>query len=133
MPDIEQKIAPNYQDIDMHVGRKIRQLRIELGLTQQQLAGMIGVTFQQAHKYERGLNRISAGRLFEIARVLGVELNYFFIGLAGEDEAEAERTVLDGRQRLCLEVSRNFANITNERHQKAVSSLCRLLADNLEV
>lgn len=133
MPDIEQKITPNYQDIDMHVGRKIRQLRIELGLTQQQLAGMIGVTFQQAHKYERGLNRISAGRLFEIARVLGVEMSYFFEGLAAEDEAEAARTVLDGRQRLCLEVSRNFANITNERHQKAVSSLCRLLADNLEV
>ncbi len=128
MTDAETKAAPNFHAIDQHVGRKIRQLRIEMGLTQQQLAQMIGVTFQQAHKYERGHNRISAGRLFEIARVLGVEISYFFGGLT---DVDAERTVLDGRQRLCLEVSRNFANITNERHQKAVSSLCRLLADDL--
>ena len=128
MTDAETKASPNFHEIDQHVGRKIRQLRIELGLTQQQLAQMIGVTFQQAHKYERGHNRISAGRLFEIARVLGVEISYFFQGLT---DVELERTDLDGRQRLCLEVSRNFANITNERHQQAVSSLCRLLADDL--
>ena len=128
MTDAETKASPSFHEIDQHVGRKIRKLRIELGLTQQQLAQMIGVTFQQAHKYERGHNRISAGRLFEIARVLGVEISYFFDGLT---DVELERTVLDGRQRLCLEVSRNFANITNERHQQAVSNLCRLLADDL--
>src|SRR5437879_9688309 len=55
--------------IDDHVGARIRERRIMLGLTQQQLAEMIGVTYQQAHKYERGINRVSAGRLFEIARV----------------------------------------------------------------
>ena len=54
--------------IDDHVGARIRERRIMLGLTQQQLAEMIGVTYQQAHKYERGINRVSAGRLFEIAR-----------------------------------------------------------------
>ena len=54
--------------IDDHVGGRIRERRIMLGLTQQQLAEMIGVTYQQAHKYERGINRVSAGRLFEIAR-----------------------------------------------------------------
>ena len=52
-----------------------------LGLTQQQLADLIGVTYQQAHKYERGINRVSAGRLFEIARVLSVPVSYFFEGL----------------------------------------------------
>ena len=56
--------------IDDHVGSRIRERRIMLGLTQQQLAEMIGVTYQQAHKYERGINRVSAGRLFEIARAL---------------------------------------------------------------
>ncbi len=106
------------------MGLRIRKRRIELGLTQQQLAKLIGVTFQQAHKYERGVNRISAGRLFELARALRVDIGYFFQEL----EDEGERTVLDNRQRLCLEVSRNFANITNERHQQAVSQLCRLLA-----
>ena len=54
--------------IDDHVGGRIRERRIMLGLTQQQLAEMIGVTYQQAHKYERGINRVSAGRLFQIAR-----------------------------------------------------------------
>jgi transcriptional regulator with XRE-family HTH domain len=49
-----------------------------LGLTQPQLAELIGVTYQQAHKYEKGVNRVAAGRLYNIARVLGVELNYFF-------------------------------------------------------
>jgi transcriptional regulator with XRE-family HTH domain len=54
--------------IDGRVGGRIRERRIMLGLTQQQLAEMIGVTYQQAYKYERGINRVSAGRLFEIAR-----------------------------------------------------------------
>lgn len=112
------------ESIERYVGQQIRKRRIELGLTQQQLAQMIGVTFQQAHKYEYGVNRISAGRLFELAGVLGVEIGYFFDEVSDENE----RTVLDNRQRLCLEVSRNFANITNERHQQAVSQLCRILA-----
>jgi DNA-binding XRE family transcriptional regulator len=68
------------QDIDRHVGARIRERRIMLGLTQQQLADLIGVTYQQAHKYERGINRVSAGRLFEVAQVLGVPVSYFFDG-----------------------------------------------------
>ena len=68
------------QDIDRHVGARVRERRIMLGLTQQQLADLIGVTYQQAHKYERAINRISAGRLFEIAQVLGVPVSYFFAG-----------------------------------------------------
>src|SRR5690242_21960643 len=58
------------QDTDRYVGARIRERRIMLGLTQQQLADLIGVTYQQAHKYERGINRVSAGRLFEVAQVL---------------------------------------------------------------
>ncbi len=123
-PPLAKRSSPSCESVDRHVGLRIRKRRIELGLTQQQLAKLIGVTFQQAHKYERGVNRISAGRLFELARALRVDIGYFFQEL----EDEGERTVLDNRQRLCLEVSRNFANITNERHQQAVSQLCRLLA-----
>ena len=66
------------QDIDRHVGARVRERRIMLGLTQQQLADLIGVTYQQAHKYERGINRVSAGRLYEIAQVLSVPIGYFF-------------------------------------------------------
>jgi transcriptional regulator with XRE-family HTH domain len=111
------------QDIDRHVGARVRERRIMLGFTQQQLADLIGVTYQQAHKYERGINRISAGRLFEIAHVLSVPVNYFFEGLDGE----ASRAV-SPRERMCLELARNFAQIPNERHQEALSALARVLA-----
>ena len=66
---------------DNHVGGRIRERRIVLGLTQQRLAEMIGVTCQQAHKYERGINRVSAGRLFEIARALSAPITYFYEGI----------------------------------------------------
>jgi len=111
------------QDIDRHVGARVRERRIMLGLTQQQLADLIGVTYQQAHKYERGINRVSAGRLYEIAQVLSVPVGYFFEGLDGQ----ATRTV-SPRERMCLELARNFAQIPNERHQEALSQLARVLA-----
>jgi transcriptional regulator with XRE-family HTH domain len=111
------------QDIDRYVGARIRERRIMLGLTQQQLADLIGVTYQQAHKYERGINRVSAGRLFEVSQVLSVPVSYFFDGL----EQENERSI-SPRERMCLELARNFAQIPNERHQEALSQLARVLA-----
>ena len=109
---------------DRHVGARIRERRVMMGLSQQQLARMVGVTYQQAHKYERGLNRISAGRLFEIAQVLGVPVSYFFEGLR-TDTASPD---LSPRQRMCLELARNFAMIDNEKHQEALSQMARALA-----
>src|ERR1700733_10761618 len=117
------RVGPRTQDIDHHVGARVRERRIMLGFTQQQLADLIGVTYQQAHKYERGINRVSAGRLFEIAHVLSVPVNHFFEGLDGEDG----RTV-SPRERMCLELARNFSQIPNERHQEALSLLARVLA-----
>jgi transcriptional regulator with XRE-family HTH domain len=58
------------QDTDRHVGARMRERRIMLRLTQQQMAELIGVTYQQAHKYEKGINRVSAGRLYHIAQAL---------------------------------------------------------------
>lgn len=95
-----------------------------MGLSQQQMADLIGVTYQQAHKYERGINRISAGRLHQTAQVLGVPVGYFFEGLDKQNEKD-----LSDRQRMCLELARNFSNITNERHQEALSQLARALAN----
>ena len=111
------------QEIDRHVGGRVRERRIMLGLTQQQLADLIGVTYQQAHKYERAINRISAGRLFEIAHVLSVPISYFFDGLEQDGDRAASP-----RERMCLELARNFAQIPNERHQEALSQLARVLA-----
>lgn len=115
--------ANRASDIDKHVGTRIRERRIMMGLSQQQMADMIGVTYQQAHKYERGINRISAGRLYEITQVLGVPVSYFFDGL----EDSNEQTV-PPRQRMCLELARNFSSIDNERHQEALSQMARALA-----
>jgi transcriptional regulator with XRE-family HTH domain len=95
-----------------------------LGLSQQQLAQMIGVTYQQAHKYERGLNRISAGRLYEIAQVLSVPISWFFEGM----HAVGGPAEMTQRQRMCLELARNFAMIDNEKHQEALSQMARALA-----
>ena len=109
---------------DRHVGARIRERRVMMGLSQQQLARMVGVTYQQAHKYERGLNRISAGRLFEIAQVLDVPVSFFFEGLA----ASSDHQETSPRQRMCLELARNFAMIDNEKHQEALSQMARALA-----
>ena len=94
-----------------------------MGLTQQQLADLLGVTYQQAHKYERGINRVSAGRLYEVSQVLSVPISFFFDGL----QDEVIRSV-SPRERMCLELARNFSHIPNERHQEALSQLARVLA-----
>jgi transcriptional regulator with XRE-family HTH domain len=109
--------------VDRYVGSRVRERRTVLGVSQQQLAAMIGVTYQQAHKYERGLNRISAGRLFEIAEVLAVPIAWFFEGLATNIRQE-----VPPRQRMCLELARNFAAIDNEKHQEALSQMASALA-----
>jgi transcriptional regulator with XRE-family HTH domain len=93
------------------------------GLTQLQLAELIGVTYQQAHKYEVGLNRVAVGRLYQIAQGLGVEPSYFFEGLA--EPAVAEPT---DRQRAMLELARNFARMPNRAYQAAICDVARALA-----
>ena len=81
-------------DIDKAVGAQVRFRRTELGLSQQQLADLIGITYQQAHKYERGINRISAGRLYEIAIALKVKPAFFYENL-DEIEAVSDRGLLE--------------------------------------
>jgi transcriptional regulator with XRE-family HTH domain len=89
----------------------------------QLLAEKIGVTYQQAHRYERGINRVSAGRLFEIARALAVPISYFYEGIGQEGPRQ-----VTPHQRMLLDIARNFAEIRNEKHQEAVSQLARALA-----
>ncbi len=64
--------------VDVHVGARVRQRRTLLGMNQTKLGQAIGLTFQQVQKYERGTNRISASRLFELSQVLDVPIQYFF-------------------------------------------------------
>jgi len=115
------------QDIDRHVGNRMRERRIMLGLTQQQLADLIGVTYQQAHKYEKGINRVSAGRLFHVARALGVEIGFFFDGLQNGEAFQPTP-----QQRVLLELARNFVSLENRRHQETICNLARALAEPSE-
>ena len=118
-------IQETTQELERYVGQRIRERRTMLGLTQQKLAEMVGVTYQQAHKYERGINRISAGRLFELSQVLGVSVGFFFDGAS----APSLSTVSE-RQRMSLDIARNFAKIKEERMREALAQLCRAMAEN---
>lgn len=114
---------PRAQRIDRHVGVRMRDRRILLGISQQQVAEQIGVTPQQAQKYEKGSNRTSAGRLYAIAQVLGVDVRYFFEGLDINSGIE-----LTPKERRLLALARNFMSLTNQEHQEAICSLARMFA-----
>src|SRR5918998_4212995 len=119
-------------DVDRYVSLRIRQRRIMLGLTQQQMAELIGVTYQQAHKYETGINRISAGRLYQIAQALGVDISYFFEDIDPDRRNKPKAADMMPQQRMLLELARNFASIHNRKYQDALCNLARVLA-NAEV
>ena len=110
------------QDIDHHIATRLRERRVMLGLTQLQVAGMLGIAYQQAHKYETGINRISVGRLHALARALEVEPAYFYEGLGS-----GEPTRPTARQRQMIELSRNFA-VLSRQQQVALAEMARALA-----
>ena len=114
------------QAFDRHVGARILERRIALGITQQRLAQQIGVSYQQTHKYEKGLNRISAGLLYRIAGALHVDIGYFFEGI----EPRAIRSdELMPQRRLLLALMHNFLAIPVRRHQEEILALARALAE----
>src|SRR3546814_16642206 len=73
--------------VDVHVGGRVRLRRVFLGYSQEKLANALGLTFQQIQKYERGANRISASKLYELSRILSVPVTYYFEGVESEGEA----------------------------------------------
>jgi len=70
--------------VDAHVGRKLKLRRINLGLSQQELGKLLNITFQQIQKYEKGVNRVSSGKLYELSKVLKAPVTYFFEGIEEE-------------------------------------------------
>jgi transcriptional regulator with XRE-family HTH domain len=73
--------------VDAHVGYRVRVRRMLIGMSQERLGELLGLTFQQVQKYERGINRIGAGRLFEVAEILGVPISFFYEGVDGVQAA----------------------------------------------
>jgi len=116
--------------VDVHVGKRIRQRRWMNGTTQQQLAEAVGIKFQQIQKYETGMNRVSASRLWDIANVLAVPVSFFFDGLV---DAEAEQSPSDVpsdvlTDKEALELLRSYYAIP-ENQRRRLFDLARVLSE----
>ena len=85
------------------------------------------MTYQQAHKYEKGINRISSGRLYQIAEALGVEISYFFAGAEPDHVEQPVTRQLVPQQRMLLELARNFSSLKRREHQEVICHLARAL------
>ncbi|MEM7765975.1 MAG: helix-turn-helix transcriptional regulator [Pseudomonadota bacterium] len=114
-------------DIDRIVGERIRRRRVLLGLTQDQLADALGISYQQTQKYVTGANRVSAGRLFKIAETLDTKAGWFFDGIGGEDSDRLGDEPL-GSSRHTIDLVRSFQRIEDDKQRMAVLSLVRALA-----
>ena len=111
--------------VDRQVGERMRRRRILLGLTQDQVADALGISYQQIQKYETGANRISAGRLAQIAEVLEVLPGWFFgAAEAGDEPGSSSRTV--------IELVRNFSRIEDDRVRSHLMALMRALSGGTE-
>lgn len=127
------------QDVDTHVGKRLRQRRTMMGLSQEAVAKAVGITFQQVQKYEKGTNAMNANRLFEFGRFMNVPVAYFFEGLdqqsgggiAGFSETEGEK--FDHKRvsdRESLEMMKAFKRIKEQMIRKRLADLVRAVADN---
>lgn len=129
--------------IDAHVGARVRLRRMMIGMSQEKLGELLGVTFQQIQKYEKGANRIGASRLYEVSQVLEVPLQYFFDDLPAEDEkpiarphgtqgAEEEPFLMDFVARPeGLALNKAYLKIKNPKMRRPVLDLLQALADDL--
>lgn len=122
--DAPQPAESRAAQADMIIAQRLRERRRLLGVTQQQLADLTGITCQQVHKYERGANRISAGRLYQFAAALGAPVAWFFDGI---DHGGAVPD-LNAAQLRCLDLIRDFARFADPHHQDAFAELVRALA-----
>ena len=117
--------------VDVHVGKRIRHRRWMNGTTQQQLAEAVGIKFQQIQKYETGMNRVSASRLWDIANVLNVNVSFFFEGLDESKRSAGSSTDLPGdilTDKEALELLRSYYAIP-ENQRRRLFDLARVLSE----
>jgi len=136
----EAKNARRPNPMDIHVGSRVRLRRMLLGMSQEKLGDHLGLTFQQVQKYEKGINRIGASRLFDLSKTLGVPISYFYEdapvaepGLAEDPSEYGEKTgessVFDFLStREGLELNKAFVKITNARVRRTIVEIVRSLA-----
>ena len=123
-------------DIDLHLGKRLRRRRRLLGLTQQQLADAVGVRFQQIQKYECGANRISAARLWALSEALEVPVGYFYDGLADVAHRDVATERQDGGEILArketLDLIRAYYQL-GERPRRRLLDLAKSLNGEIEI
>ncbi len=125
---------PNF--VDVHVGSRIRMRRQFVGMSQEKLGELLGITFQQVQKYEKGSNRISASRLYYTAKILGVPVQFFFEDLPGseeraaQDEPREQDTVLSSLMNAeGIVLAKAFREADNSNKRKLIASVARLIAE----
>ena len=117
--------------VDEHVGKRLRQRRWLLVMTQQQLAEHVGIKFQQIQKYETGANRVSASRLWDIASTLDVSINFFFDGLQAEKGVKIQSDAMPSdlmSDKEALDLVRSYYAIP-ENQRRRLFDLARVLSD----
>jgi transcriptional regulator with XRE-family HTH domain len=126
--------------IDAHVGSRVRLRRMLLGMSQEKLGERLGLTFQQVQKYEKGVNRIGASRLFDLAQILGVPVQFFYEeaptsaaahaeAAPGFAERPSESYVIEFlASREGLELNKAFMRVSDARTRRAIVELVRALA-----
>lgn len=136
----------NNNAIDMHVGKRIRLRRTLLGMSQEQLGSELDITFQQVQKYERGANRVSASRLWDISQLINLPINYFFDDMSENTMRSSPRRVSRGAddvdlsdeqtkdpmaRRETLELVRTYYSIKTPLVRKRVSDMVKSIAVTL--
>ncbi|MGB1952872.1 MAG: helix-turn-helix domain-containing protein [Candidatus Puniceispirillum sp.] len=136
----------NNNAVDMHVGKRVRLRRTLLGMSQEQLGTELNITFQQVQKYERGANRISASRLWDIGQILDVPINYFFDDMTENTMQSSPRRVSRGgdivdltdeqikdpmARRETLELVRTYYSIEKPLARKRISEMVKSIATTL--
>lgn len=132
--------------MDIHVGSRVRLRRMVIGMSQEKLGEKMSLTFQQIQKYEKGTNRIGASRLYQLAQILDVPVQFFFedapLGVGnrgampagGFAESKTEAFLLDFlNSRDGLELNRAFVKITDPKVRKRVVELVRALSDDVAI
>ena len=128
---------PNF--VDVHVGSRMRMRRQLLGMSQEKLGELLGITFQQVQKYEKGANRISASRLYYSAKILGVPVQFFFEDLPGVEinngmgEARQEDAVLAALMNVeGIVLAKAFRDADSANKRKLTSTIAKVISDAKE-
>ena len=126
--------------LQIHIGERVRERRVMAGLSQTKLGKKLGVSFQQIQKYERGTNSLSAGRIFNLAKILGVDVEYFFAGFHPPDRPKAnsrlaeEEVMIDEEVSLQVyEVARRLQQIRNPAVRRALMGLVKAVCHEDDV